>query len=172
MQLLICPGYHSPGLTRDFLQALLGAISVDALWIWPTWAAPDGLNPLSGPQAPDFALSLRVIGFSAGVVTAYPLLMAWQLKGGTGQLIAIDGWGMPLPGISSVYRMSHDYWTHCTTYLPSPRQSQGYFYADPAVDHLTIWQQPHRSRGMGAVEGTLPRPTTALQFICDALTQG
>lgn len=187
MQLLICPGYHPPALTHDFLQSLLAHLtparsldlspdcssgrSPERLWVLPIGASPLGLPwLLSSPQAPQLAQPLSVIAFSAGVVAAYPLLMAWKGLGGTGRLIAVDGWGMPLPGDLAIYRISHDHWTHRTTYLPSPAESRGYFYCQPAVDHLTLWQLPQLSQGMGDL-GTGVAPMTALEFICGALVE-
>lgn len=169
MQLLICSGYHSPDLTHDFMQALLQVLTPDRLWIRPIWSAPE-LGPwILSASAPQQDRLLHVIAFSAGVVVAYPLLMAWQHMGGTSRCIAIDGWGMPLLGNLDIYRMSHDRWTHNTTYFPSPQESQGYFYSDPAVDHLAIWQTPHTTHGFGAIN-TTAGPMTALQFICTVLS--
>ncbi|MEA5464162.1 hypothetical protein [Leptothoe sp. PORK10 BA2] len=170
MQLLICPGYHAPALTDDFLQSLLAHLTPDQapdqLWVLPLWAYPLGLPWLFNSAQLDRPLS--IIAFSAGVVAAYPLLLAWQSLGGTGRLIAIDGWGMPLPGDLVIYRISHDHWTHRTTYWPSPAESRGSFYCQPAVQHLALWQHPHLSQGMGDL-GTGVGPMTALEFICGAL---
>ncbi len=173
MQILLCPGYHSSALTHDFLQALLAHLTPsrtpDRLWILPVWAFPLGLPwLLNGDQAPQLDQPLSVIAFSAGVVAAYPLLMAWQSLGGSSRLIAMDGWGMPLPGNLTVYRISHDRWTHQTTYMPSPAESKGHFYCQPAVDHLELWQRPQLSRGIGDW-GAGTQPMTALEFICGAL---
>lgn len=168
MHLLICPGYHSPDLTHDFLQVLLRRVTPDRLWVLPIGAAPGGLLWLSRHGPPN-QQPLNVIAFSAGVVAAYPLVMKWQTQGGKSRFITIDGWGMPLPGNLSIYRMSHDRWTHSTTYFPTPRESKGYFYADPAVEHLEIWQSPQKTRGMGTIRAS-PQPMTALDFVYAALT--
>ena len=171
MQLLICPGYHSTHLTHKFLQSLLTLVTPERLWILPIWPLPGAGLPwlLSTQQAPKKTELLYVIGFSAGVVAAYSLVMAWQGMGGSSRLIAVDGWGMPLPGAPYVYRMSHDRWTHDTTYFPTADESQGYFYAHPAVEHLTFWQSPQIAKGIGAL-GTGPRPMTALEFIYAVLS--
>ncbi|MBE9069538.1 hypothetical protein IQ260_23105 [Leptolyngbya cf. ectocarpi LEGE 11479] len=169
MQLLICPGYHSPDLTHSFLQSLLGAITPERLWVLPIGASSRAIPwLLASPQRPQLAAELQIVAFSAGVVAAYPLLLTWQAMGGQGRMIAVDGWGMPLVGDLAIYRVSHDGWTHRTTYFPSPVQSKGYFYAHPAVDHLSIWQSPQLSQGMGAID-TKVGSMTALEFICAAL---
>lgn len=171
MQLLICPGYHSPDLTHSFLQSLLGVIMPERLWILPIGASPGAiLWLLTSAQRPQLRRELRIVAFSAGVVAAYPLLLAWQAMGGRGRMIAVDGWGMPLVGDLEIYRMSHDRWTHHTTYLPSPVNSKGYFYAHPAIDHLSIWQSPQLSEGVGAI-GTKIGSMTALEFIYAVLMQ-
>ncbi|EKV02213.1 hypothetical protein Lepto7375DRAFT_4434 [Leptolyngbya sp. PCC 7375] len=170
MQLLICSGYHSSDLTYDFLQSLLRVITPERLWVMPIWAAP-GTLPwlLNSPQAPRRDRLLQVIAFSAGVVAAYPMLMTWTKMGGSSRLIAIDGWGMPLLGDLEIYRMSHDHWTHRTTYFPAAIESQGYFYSDPAVEHLTLWHSPDSTTGIGAINAR-SQPMTALEFICSVLS--
>ncbi|MGD1856199.1 MAG: hypothetical protein ACFB2W_18305 [Leptolyngbyaceae cyanobacterium] len=170
MQLLICPGYHAAELTQSFLRSLSSDLSLDNVWQLPIWVVPGSLPWLLGDKnAPRIDRPLSVIAFSAGVVGAYPLVLAWQNMGGTGRLIAVDGWGMPLPGILSVYRMSHDRWTHSTTYFPSPQESKGYFYSHPAVAHLDLWQSPQQSQGFGSIGGVV-RPMSALDFVGAALT--
>lgn len=166
MQLLICSGFHAPALTHDFLQSLFKVLRPERLWILPVGSGPGALSGLlRGQQAPQLDQRLQVIGFSAGVVAAYPLLLAWQAMGGTSRLIAIDGWGMPLPGDLAIYRVSHDAWTHRTTYFPAPAESCGYFYAEPAVDHLTLWQAPQTTVGIGAIGQGVPGTMTALEFM-------
>ncbi|MEM6251567.1 MAG: hypothetical protein AAF821_01480 [Cyanobacteria bacterium P01_D01_bin.156] len=111
---------------------------------------------------------LQIIAFSAGVVVAYPIAMFWQRLGGQVRLLALDGWGMPLIGNLEIYRMSHDLWTHRTTYLPAPTESNGFFYATPTVEHLSLWQSPHATIGMGAINGS-EQAMTALDFITAVL---
>ncbi len=172
MQLLIFPGYHASALTDSFLHSLLRVVTPDRLWVLPLWASPGALPwLLTSPQAPQLNQMLYIIAFSAGVVAMYPLALAWQGMGGTSRVVAVDGWGMPLLGNLAIYRMSHDRWTHRTTYFPSAAESRGYFYAEPAVEHLALWQSPHLARGMGAI-GSLPRPMTALEFMQAALKAG
>ena len=169
MQLLICPGYHAPELTGSFLRCLKRQVSPTRLWVVPIWQSWGALPWLFHPrQGPKQDQPLQIIAFSAGVVAAYPLALAWHHRGGHVRLLALDGWGMPLMGGFSICRMSHDRWTHSTTYLPSPGESQGYFYAEPAVDHLFMWQAPHATIGTGAINGAI-RKMTALDFIATVL---
>ncbi|MEM9485962.1 MAG: hypothetical protein AAGA83_19980 [Cyanobacteria bacterium P01_F01_bin.116] len=168
MHLLICPGYHSPDLTHDFLQALLRRITPERLWVMPIGSIPGSVSWPSR-HAPLSQQPLNVIAFSAGVVAAYPWLMTWQRQGGKSRFIAIDGWGMPLLGNLAIYRMSHDRWTHGTTYFPTPKESKGYFYADPAVEHLEIWQFPQKTWGIGTI-GDEPQSMTAIDFVYAVLT--
>lgn len=170
MQLLICPGYHSARLTVSFVRCLQRRVSPRQLWVLSLGEAGNALPwLLNSSQGPCQNQVLKIIGFSAGVVAAYPLALAWHCRGGQVRLIAMDGWGMPLMGGFPVYRMSHDRWTHDTTYLPSPRESHGYFYAEPAVSHLDFWQSPQATVGTGSLDG-LVQGMTALDFIAAALT--
>lgn len=170
MQLLICPGYHSSDLTDDFLRCLKQHVSPTRLWVVPVWQTLGALPwLLQTHEPPDPNQPLQIIAFSAGVVAAYPLVLAWQHMGGQVQLLALDGWGMPLLGAEKVYRISHDRWTHTTTYWPSPQESAGYFYAEPAVDHLFLWQSPQATLGIGDVGGS-SQVMTALEFIAMVLT--
>ena len=170
MQLLVCPGYHSPALTHAFLRSLLGVLTPQRLWVLPAAVTPWSASwLLNAEQRPQQDCVLHVVAFSAGVVAAYPLVLGWQKMGGASRLIAIDGWGMPLLGISDIYRVSHDRWTHRTTYFPTPAEGNGYFYADPAVEHLDLWQSPHLTTGLGSLDTLALRPMTALEFICTVL---
>lgn len=172
MRLLVFPGYHSPDLTASFLRSLRRRVAPGQLWVWPisqTWGDLPGVLFDQQTGQPDALL--HIITFSAGAVAAYPWAMAWQRWGGRVRLIAMDGWGMPLVGGGSIYRMSHDLYTHRTTYFPSPMEGEGYFYADPAIAHLSFWRSPHAVCGMGAIDGVV-QPMTALDFIATVLTQG
>lgn len=169
MQLLIFPGYHSPKLTDSFLHSMLQVVTPDQYWVVPMWTYPVALPwLLTHPQKPQLDQSLQIVAFSAGVVAAYPLILGWQHLGGRSTLIAMDGWGMPLWGNLTIYRISHDRWTHDTTYLPSPAESTGYFYAEPTVEHLELWQSPDQIQGMGAM-GTTAASMTMREFIAAAL---
>ena len=169
MQLLISPGCHSPELTHSFLRSLRSATTPQRLWLLPICLSPGGVPGLLHNQlTPQLDQPLHIIAFSAGVVVAYPIALAWQSMGGTSHMIAMDGWGMPLPGKLRIYRMSHDRWTHDTTYFPSASESQGSFYADPAVEHLTLWQSPELVLGQGLI-GETCQSMTAMEFIAMAL---
>ena len=170
MQLIVCPGFHSPELTASFLRGLHRRVSPTRLWVWPiseAWGSVPWL--LSDCHGLRKDMWLHIIGFSAGVVASYPLALAWQSMGGKVRLIAMDGWGMPLVGGQSVYRMSHDRYTHLTTCFPSPGEGKGYFYAEPAIDHLSFWRAPHAVCGVGALDGVV-QPMTALDFMATVLT--
>ena len=169
MQLLISPGCHSPELTHSFLRSLRSAIAPQQLWVLPVCLTPWGLSDLLHNQlTPQLDQPLHIIAFSAGVVVAYPIALAWQSMGGASHMIAMDGWGMPLLGTFKISRMSHDRWTHDTTYFPSAPESQGSFYADPAVEHLTLWQSPDLVLGQGVI-GETCQSMTAMEFIAMAL---
>ncbi|MBD2337244.1 hypothetical protein H6G64_09600 [Calothrix sp. FACHB-156] len=93
-------------------------------------------------QSPVFFIS-----FSAGVVGAIMAAHWWQLLGGQVKaFIAVDGWGVPLWGDFPIHRMSHDYFTHWSSSLLGSGQSN--FYAEPAVDHLSIWRSPQTVQGV------------------------
>lgn len=171
MQILICPGYHSSELTHSFVQSLRGVLTPERLWVLPIWASPALPWLLTAGSLPQQDWPLHIIAFSAGVVAAYPFALVWQGMGGTVRMIAVDGWGMPLVGLLSVYRMSHDRWTHRTTYCPSSAESRGYFYAHPAVDHLSMWRSPQLIGGLGTTRTMSAHSMTALEFIYDVLTR-
>lgn len=168
MTIVICPGYHPPQMTIDFLRGL-GRVSrktgLPQAIIYPADRQP----PYSSPHVLSFlrpALeqswqqfegkkseavyqqwhSLVFIGFSAGVVAAIGAAQVWQATGGAVKaLIAIDGWGVPLWGNFPVHRMSHDAFTHWSSALLGGGNSS--FYADPAVGHLDLWRSPQQIWG-------------------------
>ncbi|MEH1937981.1 MAG: hypothetical protein V7L14_30585 [Nostoc sp.] len=165
MSIIICPGIHEPELTESFRVVLLDLVSHSAI-------APNPANILIYPGKDFFVLSafhilqfLRVsvahrryrlgdrlksplifISFSAGVVGAIGAAHLWQLLGGRVKaFIAIDGWGVPLQGNFPIHRMSHDYFTHWSSCLLGSGQNN--FYAEPAVDHLSMWKSPQTVQG-------------------------
>lgn len=86
------------------------------------------------------------LGFSAGVVGAIAAARQWQRRGGqVRRFIAFDGWGVPLGRAFPCYRFSHDRFTALS--CEALGRSQGYFYAAPAVDHLSLWRSPDRAWG-------------------------
>ncbi|MEH2296090.1 hypothetical protein [Nostoc sp.] len=165
MSIIICPGIHEPDLTESFRSRLLDMVSNSAI-------APTTANILIYPGKDVLVLSafhilefLRVsvahrryrlgdqlksplifISFSAGVVGAIGAAYLWQLLGGhVKAFIAIDGWGVPLQGNFPIHRMSHDYFTHWSSCLLGSGQNN--FYAQPAVDHLSMWKSPQTVQG-------------------------
>jgi hypothetical protein len=112
---------------------------------------------------------LLLIGFSAGVVGALGAAQIIQWRGDRGNqyqghqhqgnqyqdrqyrdnpiqaLIAIDGWGLPLVGNFPIHRVSHDFFTHCSTFTCGPATSS--FYADPGIGHLDLWRSPQSAVG-------------------------
>jgi hypothetical protein len=165
MPIIICPGIHEPALTESFIQACLhqsgesvsNVKQVDIL-IFPgqgylTLSAFHILHFLCDSfGAPSYRLSNKLkspvmfICFSAGVIGGIGAATAWQLLGGHVQaFIAIDGWGVPLAGNFPIHRLSHDHFTHWTSaYLG---MGENNFYAEPAVDHLAMWQSPQSVQG-------------------------
>ncbi|MEH1944657.1 MAG: hypothetical protein V7L01_31200 [Nostoc sp.] len=165
MSIIICPGIHEPELTESFRVGLLDVVGNSAI-------APNAPNLLVYPGKDFLVLSpfhilqfLRVsvahrryrsigslrspiifISFSAGVVGAIGAARLWQLLGGRVKaFIAIDGWGVPLQGNFPIHRISHDYFTHWSSCLLGSGQDN--FYAEPAVDHLSIWKSPQTVQG-------------------------
>lgn len=165
MSIIICPGIHQPDLSESFRVELLDLISHSSVSQKPA-------NILVYPGQDFLVLSafhilefLRVsvahrryrkslqlkspiifISFSAGVVGAIGAAYLWQLLGGhVKAFIAIDGWGVPLQANFPIHRMSHDYFTHWSSCLLGSGQDN--FYAQPAVDHLSMWKSPQTVQG-------------------------
>lgn len=151
MVTILCPGYHSPTLTTDFLNRLYpdwrSRENSGSLLIYPTpdYPAHDALKIIdflqhsltNQPNIKDIPLTF--IGFSAGAVGAMGAAWLWQRsRGHVKGLIALDGWGMPVLGRFPVYRLSHDYFTHWSSAVLGKGIES--FWADPAVDHLELWR--------------------------------
>ncbi|AVH65561.1 MULTISPECIES: hypothetical protein [unclassified Nostoc] len=170
ISIIICPGIHEPELTESFKVGLLDMVADGAI-------AYNSANILIYPGKDVLVLSalhifqfLRVsvahrrycsinslkspiifISFSAGVVGAIGAAHLWQLLGGSVKaFIAIDGWGVPLQGNFPIHRMSHDYFTHWSSSLLGSGQNN--FYAQPAVDHLFMWQCLTKSRSASTLQ--------------------
>ncbi|MEI6444266.1 MAG: hypothetical protein WCO29_14350 [Nostocales cyanobacterium ELA583] len=158
MPIIICPGIHEPALTERFVQACFHqsgkSVSnekpVDIL-IYPeqgylTLSTVHILHFLHNCLSNKLESPLIFLCFSAGVIGGIGAATAWQLLGGHIQaFIAIDGWGVPLVGNFPIHRLSHDHYTHWTSaYLG---MSENNFYAEPAVDHLSMWQSPQSVQG-------------------------
>jgi hypothetical protein len=158
MNIIICPGIHEPELTESFRVGLLDLVSNGAIPAVSYANAHNPTNILIYPGKDISVLSalhilqflrdrlsnslespIIFISFSAGVVGAIGAAHLWQLLGGSVKaFIAIDGWGVPLQGNFPIHRMSHDYFTHWSSCLLGCGQNN--FYAQPAVDHLSMWR--------------------------------
>ncbi|MGV0106761.1 Alpha/beta hydrolase [Nostoc sp. DSM 114160] len=165
MSIIICPGIHEPELTESFRVELLDLVSHGAIPAVSYANAPNPINILVYPGKDVLVLSplhilrflrdcltdslespIIFISFSAGVVGAIGAAHLWQLLGGRVKaFIAIDGWGVPLQGNFPIHRISHDYFTHWSSCLLGSGQNN--FYAEPAVDHLSIWKSPQTVQG-------------------------
>ncbi|MBN3923991.1 hypothetical protein [Nostoc sp. NMS4] len=164
MSIIICPGIHDPAFTQSFISQWLdisnGSIaqnqanilvfpgtdlsSLSALHILQFLR--DRLTHRSDRLTNSLKSPIIFISFSAGVVGAIGAAHLWQLLGGRVKaFIAIDGWGVPLQGNFPIHRMSHDYFTHWSSCLLGSGQNN--FYAQPAVDHLSIWRSPQIVQG-------------------------
>lgn len=150
--ILICPGMHTPSLTDRFLSSLGDwrsaslVVPSDRYPPFSGWHITEFLKSRLATAAPRTAQPLVLIGFSAGVVGAIGAAHLWQAAGGAiTALIAIDGWGVPLYGNFPIHRLSHDAFTHWSSACLGG--DQNYFYAEPAVDHLTMWETPQNVRG-------------------------
>ncbi|QLE57377.1 hypothetical protein [Nostoc sp. TCL26-01] len=158
MNVIVCPGIHDSALTDSFISGWLctdshGSMSQHHLNVLV--APVQGMSVLSSPHILWFLCDrlgnqrespLIFISFSAGVVGAIAAAWQWQLLGGNVQaFIAIDGWGVPLWGNFPIHRLSHDYFTHWSSLLLGSGQHN--FYAQPPVDHLTMWRSPQIIEG-------------------------
>lgn len=136
---------------------------------WHIWQfVRDQVAPCDLDDDPDGDRSspLLWIGFSAGVVGAIAAAHLWQHQGGrVAAVIALDGWGMPLIGDFPIHRVSHDFFTHCTSVGVGPAGDS--FYADPGVPHLDLWRSPHTVQGwqIAAAQPGCRQTTTAATFI-------
>ncbi|MBP0018385.1 MAG: hypothetical protein J7647_12655 [Cyanobacteria bacterium SBLK] len=167
MKIFICPGIHPPEFTDSFIDNV--GLSRDRLLVLPPHIPPYSgiavLNFLN--QYCDRNVPLLNIAFSAGVVGAIFAASAWQYQGGTvSALLALDGWGVPLVGDFTIYRLSHDYFTHWSSALFGAGEES--FYADPGVDHLELWRSPQTSLGWSNARHGKIR-CSATEFILDLL---
>jgi hypothetical protein len=162
MSIIICPGIHEPELTESFIKGLLELetdrvistriLNSEKILVFPeqgilVLSAFHILQFLSDRYRHDKLESpLIFISYSAGVVGAIMAATKWQMSGGTVKaFIAIDGWGVPLWGDFPIHRMSHDYFTHWSSAILG--RGEDNFYAEPPVDHLSIWHSPQTAPG-------------------------
>ncbi|MGF1516871.1 MAG: hypothetical protein ACFCVB_03575 [Nodosilinea sp.] len=185
--LLVCGGMHPPSYTGQILAVIardrelshlsqvvcapqhdLGVLSPFALRqvlenhlaLENTFASDLGKSAAEATPA-----ALIIWAFSAGCVGAAALASHWQrYRGRVLALFMVDGWGVPRdPGVP-VHRLSHDQTTHNTSrWLGSGDED---FYADPAVTHLPLWQQPQRATGWAITPGQARQRITAAEFLC------
>ncbi|GAX38322.1 hypothetical protein [Nodularia sp. NIES-3585] len=158
MRIIICPGIHEPALTGEFISECLfsasGSLKAQSggkILIFPsesllTLSSLHILQFLSDRLQDNLKSPVIFISFSAGVVGAIGAACSWQLLGGNVKaFIAIDGWGVPLAGNFPIHRMSHDYFTHWSSSLLGGGHDN--FYAEPAVEHLSMWRSPQTVKG-------------------------
>ncbi|MBE8966492.1 hypothetical protein IQ277_09625 [Nostocales cyanobacterium LEGE 12452] len=162
--IIICPGIHDPAFTESFISECLnipnGSIAKNQsnILVYPgkDFSNLSALHILQFLRVSvahrrycltdSLKLPIIFISFSAGVVGAIGAANLWQLLGGRVKaFIAIDGWGVPLQGNFPIHRMSHDYFTHWSSSLLGSGQNN--FYAEPSVDHLSIWKSPQTVQG-------------------------
>lgn len=170
--LLICPGFHRTEITQRLVQGLktLPALSKLSLLSYPAEAVPGAV--LSGYGVREFLLTqldwptqnisqmpvqpVFFLAFSAGCLGAIAAAHHWHYLGGTvGAFFAVDGWGVPLAAPFPVHRISHDRFTHDTSALLGSDHID--FYADPAVPHLTLWDQFSQIPGKGVNSAASPQ---------------
>ena len=153
LPVVVCPGFHNAKLTQSWVRSLPTFIEPIVLETSPisVQAVYQALTETFGePSDGAEKLPVVAVGFSAGVVGLVGAIAQWQQRGGTcAQLIAIDGWGVPILGMP-VTRISHDRFTHVTT-LPLGAGETN-FYATPNVSHLHLWEAPESVSGI-AVSG-------------------
>lgn len=180
MQIVICPGIHAAEITEDFMAVCLHTktdfashlTSVDIL-VFPG----EGILPVSAWHILQFLsdrlknkleLPIVFVSFSAGVVGGIGAALGWQLLGGKVKaFIAIDGWGIPLWGNFPYHRLSHDYFTHWSSAILGSGKDN--FYAEPAVEHLSMWRSPEAVQGFWvdsvANNSTSPTRLSAVEFL-------
>ena len=168
LPVVIVGGFHDAALTEQFARSLPSFVRpyiadtsevspVDPLavhqWLSETLRRSSLSTSTSASSIPVVG-----IGFSAGVVGLAGALALWKQhwgnqqggnqQGAVARLIAVDGWGVPVVGLP-VCRISHDRFTHVST-LPLDLFSDAgkvNFYADPSVDHLSLWGEPEAAQG-------------------------
>ena len=181
MALIICPGVHALSWTHAFLCQLDEQLPESQLprYVFPAhenspWSAY-ALRIFLESMAITLTDPLVLIAFSAGCVAAAGVANDWVAQGRSAPVvIALDGWGVPLPNTFPRYRLSHDRFTHDTSaWLGTGRVS---FYADPPVSHRQLWCMPAQVTGRQV--GCFPRSKcspeasiTALQFLVTCVQQ-
>lgn len=171
MKLIICPGIHPTHLTNSFVEGLSLAsdrqkrILIFPAEKYPAYSAMDIYRWLETFElSPHTAPALFFISFSAGVVGGIGAAVAWHLQGGKiAAFVAIDGWGVPLVADFPIYRLSHDYFTYWSSALLGKGRES--FYAEPSVEHLTMWRSPELCWGWQIIGSGLKIRRTAAEYL-------
>jgi hypothetical protein len=146
---------------RSFLEAHLPDKFVIFSPPQPTWNSQH-LQSWIQAQGIRSNTPLQIIAFSAGVVGASGLIAHWSIR----QMIAVDGWCVPLWHCPQVVRMSHDLVTHWNGILFGGGKK--HFYADPFVSHLDLWRDPERVMGWDL--SCAPKRISAREFIIQTIS--
>lgn len=174
MSLIICPGMHHSKLTDSFLEGLrsqfMGDFSYTNVLTFPAedYPAYSAVHIIQFLRDCSISSPLVLISFSAGVAGAIGAAWMWQLSGGQIKaFIAVDGWGVPLGGDFPIHRLSHDYFTHWSSAVLGGGEDS--FYADPAVEHLELWESPQTTQGWwvhsAEAQSKQRTPVTAAEFL-------
>ncbi len=153
LPVVIVGGFHDEALTAQFARSLPSFVHsyiADSAEVSPVdpLAVHHWLSETLKKSSIASSIPVVGIGFSAGVVGLAGALAIWNQQGDVARLIAVDGWGVPVVGLP-VCRMSHDRFTHLST-LPLDIFSDAgkvNFYADPSVEHLSLWGEPEAAQG-------------------------
>ncbi|NJM96721.1 MAG: hypothetical protein HC800_05580 [Phormidesmis sp. RL_2_1] len=174
--IILCPGFHAAQITDSFVRSLppstypliVNAFPANPLAVYDWLVATHRTTQDISPHSP-----LIAIGFSAGVVGLTGALTLWQQQGGKIlRFFAIDGWGVPISGLP-VQRLSHDRFTHWSTVPLGIGKIN--FYADPAVEHLQMWESPEHVYGRQIYGWQTPEqnaiPISAADFLRQQIAQ-
>lgn len=130
----------------------------------PSFAQPK-TNNLDSTCLEGAAPALIIWAFSAGCVGASALAAHWhRYCGPVLALLMVDGWGVPRDPEVPTYRLSHDRTTHQASRWLGAGDID--FYAEPAVPHLHLWQQPQAVEGWATAPGKVGERLTAADFLC------
>lgn len=173
---IVCPGFHPQAWTDAFLQSVAFPESV-SVWIFPKHLYPacSGIHLLNWMLELSRQQQLQhapiLLGFSAGAVATVQAAWAWQQLGEkVAAIIALDGWGVPLPSDIPGYRLSHDFFTHWSSALLGEGCDR--FYASPDVTHADLWQVPQQVQGWQVNSNDNHKTRiTAAQFIQALVTR-
>ncbi len=152
---IVCAPQHELGVLSPFAlrQALKGRAELSS--------EPAKASNVTSPLPP----ALIIWAFSAGCVGAAALATHWQrYQAPVLALLMVDGWGVPRDPEVPTYRLSHDRITHHTSRCLGAGDVD--FYADPAVPHLHLWQQPQSVVGWATAPGKAQERLTAADFLC------